>query len=129
VGTAGRASWLRRAVFIGLAIGLASVGSLGAWLILRPVSPVTVVVRNGTTKPIASVRLEHERGVEILENLPQGEARTIRFRAGGETSYKLQVHFVDGSELSGEARYAEAGYSFTETVGDTSIVTDTRLSY
>lgn len=100
---------------------------MGAWLMLRPVSPVTVVIRNGTTKPIASIRLEHERGVEILRGLGQGATGTIRFQAGGETSYRLRVQFADGSEVSGGARYAEAGYSFTETVGEQSIATDTRL--
>jgi hypothetical protein len=102
-------------------------GRSGAWLMLLPVSPVTVVIRNATAKPIASIRLEHERGIEILRDLSQGATDTIRFQAGGETSYSLRVQFADGSEMSGGARYAEPGYSFTETVGEKGIATETRL--
>ena len=114
-----------RYISLGIAVILA-VG-LGAWLMLRPGSPVTVVIRNATAKPIASVRLEHEHGVEILRDLSQGATDTIRFQAAGETSYSLRVQFADGSEMSGGARYAEPGYSFTETVGETGIAAETRL--
>lgn len=99
-------------------------GSLIAWLALRPVAPVTVTVRNSSQKAIALVRVEHERGVETTGNLERGEARTIQFVAGRETSYTLRVRFVDGSEVRGNARYAESGYKFVETVTDSGVKTD-----
>ena len=107
-----------------LAVGIAA--GVG-WLAWRPISPVTVVVRNDSQKRIASVRLEHERGVEIAENLGRGEAKTIRFQAGGENSYTLRVRFADGSEISGNPQYVESGYEPFETVSDSGIKTDGRL--
>jgi len=116
----------QRAALIGL--GLAAVfGGLIGWLALRPVPPVTVVVRNSREKPIAAVRLEHERGVEIVENLARGEAKTIQFVAGGETSYTLRVRFADGSEVSGNPQYAESGYQFVDTVTASGIKSDVHL--
>ena len=76
---------------------------------------------------VALLLLEHERGVEVVENLARGASTTMRFKAGGETSYRLRVRFADGSELAGGGGYAEAGYEFSETVGDSAIKTDTRL--
>jgi len=109
--------------------GIAAVVGVGvvASLVLRPIAPVTVVVKNTSGKAIESVRLEHERGVEILANLEPGDAKTIRFAAGGETSYRLNVRFADGSELAGGGGYAEAGYEFSEAVGDSAIRTEARL--
>lgn len=118
---------LRRLLLIALGLGTALAVAGAAWLMLRPIPPVTVIVKNTSGKPIASVRLEHERGVEVLENLPRGDAKAMRFNAGGETSYRLRVRFADGSELAGGGGYAEAGYEFSETIGDSAIKTDTRL--
>ena len=108
-------------------IGAALAAAAAGWLLLRPVPPVTVIVKNNSGKVVASVRLEHEHGVETLENLGPGDARTIRFRAEGETSYRLRVQFVDGAELAGGGGYAEAGYEFSETISDSGITTDSRL--
>jgi hypothetical protein len=47
----------------------------------------------------------------------------------GETSFRLRVRFADGSELAGGGDYAEAGYEFSEVIGDSAIQTDTRLPY
>jgi hypothetical protein len=117
---------LRRFLLIALGIATAFAGGVAFWLVSRPVSPVTVLVKNTTAKAIVSVRLEHERGVEVLEDLARGAAKTMRFKAGGETSYRLRVRFADGSELTGGGGYAEAGYEFSEAVGDSAIKTDTR---
>lgn len=102
-------------------------GGLIGWLALKPIRPVTVVVRNGSEKAISSVRLEHERGVETVENIATGEARTIKFIAGGETSYTLHVRFADGSEVTGNTQYAESGYEIVETVSGSGIKTDGHL--
>lgn len=118
---------LKRLLLIALGIGTAFATGVAAWLILRPVPPVTVIVTNTSGKTIASVRLEHERGVEVLETLAQGDSKAVRFKAGGETSYRLRVRFDDGSELAGGGGYAEAGYEFSETISDSAIKTDTRL--
>jgi len=111
-------------VVLVVAVGLAA--AVG-WLASRPISPVTVIVKNNSQKRIASVRLEHERGVEIAENLAPGEARTIRFQAGGENSYTLRVRFADGSEMRANPRYVESGYKMFEAVSDSGITTDGRL--
>ncbi len=109
-----------------IGLGLATVfgGSLVTWVALKPVPPVTVVVRNSSEKSIAAIRIEHELGDEVVENLARGEAKTIQFVAGGETSYTLCVRFADGSEVSGRPQYAESGYEFVETVTDSGIKTD-----
>jgi hypothetical protein len=117
----------RRAVFIGLGVAATFGGGLIGWLALKPVRPVTVVVRNDSEKPIAAVRLEHERGVETVENIAKGDARTIKFIAGGETSYTLRVRFADGSEVRGNPRYAESGYEIVETVTASGIRTNGHL--
>jgi hypothetical protein len=117
----------RTLVVIGLPLTAAAVISFAAWLAWRPIVPVTVIVRNGTAKPIVAVRLEHERGVEVVENIAPTESKMIRFAAGGETSYTLRVRFLDGSEVSSNPQYAEAGYEFTETVSDSGIESDVRL--
>ena len=117
----------RRVVFAGLGLAAILGGGLIAWLALKPVRPVTVVVRNDSEKPIATVRLEHERGVETVENIAKGDARTIKFIAGGETFYTLRVRFADGSEVSGNQQYAESGYEIVETVTASGIRTDGHL--
>lgn len=117
----------KRVLLITLAIPAAlAVGGV-AFLALRPTAPVTVTIRNSSDKPIAAVRLEHERGVEVVEDLAPTESKTIRFIAGGETSYTLRVRFRDGSEVSSNPQYAESGYEFTQTVSNSGIESDVRL--
>jgi hypothetical protein len=115
---------LVRAVLIALGLAAAVGVALVGWLAFRPVAPVTVTVRNDSQKAIALVRVEHERGVETTGHVARGEARTITFVAGGETSYRLRVRFADGSEISGREQYAESGYAFVETVTDSGVKTD-----
>jgi hypothetical protein len=98
-----------------------------SWLAFRAVAAVTVTVKNDSQKVIALIRVEHERGVETVGNLAHGEARTIKFVADGETSYRLRVRFSDGSEISGNEQYAESGYRFVETVTDSGIKSDVFL--
>jgi len=109
---------------ISFSLAAGFMGGLVSWLALRPIPPVTVVVSNRSEKSIASIRLEHERGIEIVENLAGGETRAIRFTAGGETSYTLRVRFADGSEVVSNPQYAESGYAFIETISDSRIKTD-----
>lgn len=117
----------RRAALIGLGIAaVVCVGLIGG-LALKPGRPVTVVVRNDSEKSIARVRIEHERGVEAAENIATGEARTMKFIGGGESSYTLHVRFADGSEVSSSPRYAESGYEVVETVSGSGIKTDAHL--
>jgi hypothetical protein len=59
-------------VVIGLGFAAALRGGLIGWLALKPLRPVTVVVRNESEKSITTVRLEHERGVETVENIARG---------------------------------------------------------
>ena len=117
----------KRALVISLAVTAALAVCFAAFLASRPIRPVTVIVRNDTERTIEAVRLEHERGVEVVENVAPTESKTIRFMAGGETSYTLRVRFRDGSEVSGHPQYAESGYEFTETVSDSGIESDVRL--
>jgi len=118
---------VRRLLLIALGLGTAFAVGGAVWLVLKPIPLITVIVKNTSGKSIASVRLEHERGVEVLENLARGDAKEMRFKAGCETSYRLRVRFTDGSELAGGGGYAEAGYEFSETIGDSAIKTDMRL--
>lgn len=115
---------MKRTLSIIVSIGLIGLSSLA---ILWPRPPVTVMITNQSSKPIASIRIEHERGIELLENLGQRESKTVQFEARGETSYKLKVRFVDGSEVSGGGGYAEPGYKFSETILKSGIDTDVRL--
>jgi len=100
---------------------------------LRP-PVVTVVVVNASKKPIQWAHLVHKHGVnraagvQPIGAIPVGESRTVRYRSPGESEYELTVHFTDGSEVRGGAGYAEAGYRCTETVSDTRISGDQRLS-
>jgi hypothetical protein len=94
------------------------------WLFLRPQPPVTVSVVNVSHKPIAWVKLQHEKGVEMLGKIPAGQSRVIKFHTRGETSYTLAVRFEDGTELSGKGSYAEAGYSFTESITDSGVTNE-----
>ena len=116
-----------RTILIGLAVAAALPVCFVAFLASRPISPVTVIVRNGSGRAIEAVRLEHDRGIEVLESLEPSESKTIRFTAGGETSYTLRVRFRDGSEVRSNPQYAESGYEFTETVRDSGIESDVRL--
>jgi hypothetical protein len=115
---------LVRATLTVLGLAAAVGVALVCWLVFRPVAPVTVTVRNDSQKPIALASVEHERGVETAGNIARGEARTITFVAGGETSYRLRVRFADGSETRGREQYAESGYVFVETVTDSGVRTD-----
>ena len=116
-----------RAGLVTLVVAAAVGVGLVCWLALRPAALVTVTVRNDSQRAIALVRVEHERGTETAGGLARGEARTIKFVAGGETSYRLRVRFVDGSETTGNEQYAESGYRFVETITDSGIKTDVSL--
>lgn len=115
---------MKRTLAIILIVGLIGLGSLA---ILWPHPPVMVTITNQSNRPIASIRVEHERGLELLEYIGQRESKTVQFEARGETSYKLVVRFFDGSELSGGGGYAEPGYKFSETILESGIDTDVRL--
>jgi hypothetical protein len=115
---------MKRTLFIILSVGLIG---LGAWAIWRPPTPVTVTITNHSSKSIASVRVEHERGVELVDRIGRLESRTVRFYPRGETSYKLTIRFSDGSETTGGGGYAESGYAFSETISDSGIDTDVQL--
>ena len=117
----------KRRLLIALALPAALTVGFAAFLAWRPIPPVTVTVRNSSEKPISAVRLEHERGVEVVENLAPAESKTIRFPAAGETSYTLRVRFRDGSEVSSKPQYAESGYEFTATISDSGIESHVRL--
>jgi len=115
---------MKRTLAIILSVGLIGLGGLA---ILWPQPPVIVIITNQSNQPIASVRVEHERGIELLEDIGQRESKTVQFETRGETSYKLVVRFIDGSEVSGGGGYAEAGYKFSETILESGIDTDVRL--
>jgi hypothetical protein len=115
---------MKRTLFVILSIGLIG---LGSWVIWRSPTPVTVTITNHSNRPIASVRVEHERGIELVEHIGQLESKTVRFEPRGETSYKLTVRFADGSEVRGGGGYAESGYAFAETISESGIDTDVRL--
>jgi hypothetical protein len=115
---------MKRKLTIILSVGLLGLGSLA---ILWPRQPVTVTIINRSNQPIESVRVEHERGIEHLEHIGKHESKAIQFEARGETSYKLVVRFVDGSEVSGGGGYAEPGYKFSETILESRIDTDVRV--
>jgi len=115
---------MKRTLSIILSIGLIG---LGSFAILWPRPPVTVMITNQSNRPIASSRVEHERGNELPGHIGQRESKTVQFEARGETSYKLTVRFVDSSEVSGGGGYAESGYKFSETILESGIDTDVRL--
>ena len=115
---------MKRTLAIILVVSLIGVGSL---VLLWPRPPVTVTITNQSNRPIASIRIEHERGLEFLEYIGRRESKTVQFEAQGETSYKLLVRFVDGTEVSGGGGYAEPGYRFSETILESGINTDVRL--
>jgi len=76
---------------------------------------------NNSHKAVASATLVHEKGVETIGDIPVGQSRLVAFRTRGETSYSLNVRFEDGTELTGGGNYAEPGYSFSESVSDSTI--------
>jgi len=98
------------------------------FLVVRPVPPVRVHVRNAGPRPIAAIRVVHEHGIETAGGLAPGDDATIAFPSPGESSYALTVRFADGTELGNESVYVEAGYACTETVGESGIETDCDLS-
>jgi hypothetical protein len=103
-----------------LAVGVVLAAAV-AWVFLRPPDPVTVVFVNESDKPVAQVVLRHEKGSKFVRDIPAGQSRTVTFRTRGETSYTVSVQFADGKTLAGTGSYAEAGYSFTETISDTGV--------
>jgi hypothetical protein len=102
------------------AVGLLVAAAI-AWLFLWPAAPVTVSVVNASQKPIAWVKLRHEKGAETLGEIPVGQSRVVKFRTRGETSYSLKVRFADGTELGGGGSYAEPGYTFTDSITDSAV--------
>lgn len=108
---------LYRALFV---LGVVALGAV-AWLALRQPPPVSVTVVNNSHKAVAWAELVHEKGVESIGEIPVGQSRLVAFRTRGETSYSLNVRFEDGAELSGGGNYAEPGYSFSDSVSDSTI--------
>jgi hypothetical protein len=117
---------MKRTLFILFSVGLIGLSIL---VILWPQTPVTVMITNQSNRPIASVRVEHERGIELVQNIGQRESKLVRFETRGETSYTLTVRFLDGSEVRGGGGYAESGYEFSETILESGIDTDVRLPH
>jgi hypothetical protein len=123
-----------RRVLVALAVAALAVVAFAGWIFLRPSPPVTVVVVNGSSKPIESVVLRHEHGYPpiwttvLCPGIPVRGRITIEFPVRSEASYELKVHFRDGTELTGGGGYAEPGYHFTDTVLDTEVKSEVRLS-
>ena len=106
-------------------LGLVLVLAVGvAWLFLRPLPPVTVTVVNASPKPIAWVKLKHEKGFAMASHIPAGHRSQITFPTRGETSYTLRVRFADGTEVDGLGNYAEPGYRFTDTVTEKTVTNE-----
>jgi hypothetical protein len=112
----------RRQIFVGFAI-VAILSIVATLWLIRSRNSVAVDVVNASSRPIQWARLKHEDGVQMLGAIPVGESRRAEFRSRGETTYQVSVKFDDGTELSGEGAYAEAGYTFTDTVTDSAITT------
>ena len=100
-------------------IGVLAV-AVAAWVVFAKTS-VTVSVFNDSKRPIAWVKVLDEQDVYNFDGIAIGESRVLEFSAHGETTYSLVIGFEDGSELRGEALYAEAGYVFSATVSESSV--------
>jgi hypothetical protein len=112
---------MRRRIYGALfVVGVVALGVL-AWMSLRQSPPISVTVMNNSHKAVASAKLVHENGVETIGDIPVGQSRLVAFRTRGETSYSLNIRFEDGTELTGGGNYAEAGYSFSDSVSDSTI--------
>ena len=112
---------LRSIVGLALLLALAVV-----WLFLRPPDPVTIELVNASHKPIERVLIRHLSGTEVVGSIPVGESKVVTFQTRGETEYSLRVRFADGTQALGEGSYAEAGYTFTETISDSSVQNELR---
>ena len=107
-------------------------GSFGAGVITAGIyhlgSPiVTVLLQNASAQKIASVDLKHEHGSLSVTNIGPGDSRKVYFYAPGESSYQIQVAFVDGRTITGGGGYVEAGYKVTEIITDAAIKSDFQL--
>ncbi|HEA46791.1 MAG TPA: hypothetical protein ENH97_00065 [bacterium] len=111
-----------------LTIGII-IGFIVGLLFPRSNSYVQVTLKNISDQDITDVRLVHEHGICLVENLKRDQSSTIKFIAGGETSYTLYVKFQDGRVINIDDRYAESGYKITETIGNQEIKPDFEVSY
>jgi hypothetical protein len=100
------------------------IAGIGAWFLLRGSGEVDVTVVNRSHQSIASVRLEHEDGIERHGRIAKGDSAKLHFAPTGESSYRPRVRMADGSQLTGGGGYVEAGYRFTETVTEKGIDTE-----
>ena len=105
-------------LILGVAVGF----GLG-WCVWGRWPMVRVTVRNDSRKIVAAARVEHEGGVEVIENLECGGTRTVWFLSPSETSYRLKVDFADATRVEGTEEYAEPGYRFTEVITDSAVET------
>lgn len=88
---------------------------------------VIVTLINASGQNIKSIRLTHERGISILEDLKKGRSKMIKFLPEGENSYSLDVEFENGKTIKGGAGYVEPGYKITETITEKDIKPEYRI--
>ena len=106
-------------LFLGFAVGF-FVG--GRYTALR--AGVSLSIVNSTSRPITSVRITHEHGVELVGDIPPAGSRSATFLSRDETNYSLSIAFADGSTVESGSRYAESGYRVTERVTDHGVEPD-----
>jgi len=85
---------------------------------------VSVTIQNDGPMSIQSVELIHEHGRVVSGQIPVGKTSKMKFPLAGETSYRLVVHFADGSTATSHDEYAEPGYEFLSRVQDGQVTTE-----
>jgi hypothetical protein len=96
--------------------------SLNAWL--QPIT--TVEITNATSVPIKYIDISFrglaEQHAQIAQNLKPGETVAFKWITEGEASYRLNVHFENGTEVVGGAGYISRGDVIKDAIGAKSIM-------
>lgn len=96
--------------------------SLNAWL--QPIT--TVEITNATSVPIKYIDISFrglaEQQAQIAQNLKPGETVTFKWITEGEASYRLNVHFENGTEVVGGAGYISRGDVIKDAISANSIM-------
>lgn len=96
--------------------------SFNQWL--QPITTVEITNAGSAPKKFIDISFSGiaEQQAQIAQNLKSGETVVFKWITEGEASYRLNVHFEDGTQVVGGAGYISRGDMIKEAIGAKSIM-------
>jgi len=97
-------------VSVGILVGVV------ALIAFKPANRGEVVLKNATTKEICTVTLMVDGQTFTTKDIPANEQRTITFAIHGDSDYKVNVRYCDGTTSEKSMGYVTNGIDVWDTI-------------